>query len=190
MIPDDGDRLQPDLGEPAVDDLLPSTALRLVALEVEQHVGSDGWDQAPRLFALAPTAELVRREPALAEALAVALRDQPDGLTPIEQDGVTEPFEHALDTMGWPEFVVGCAAVIERVMLPAHIEQQVPDDAEELARFVAAHPERQEVRLVAAVTRDGQRHTMVRSRTRPDAQLLEGPDLVPGLVESLLGTLT
>ena len=35
---------------------MPDSPLRQAALEVESHVGDQGWDQAPRLFALVPTA--------------------------------------------------------------------------------------------------------------------------------------
>src|SRR5579875_3333952 len=36
------------------------------AIETERHVASAGWDQPPRLFAIARNAELLDREPALA----------------------------------------------------------------------------------------------------------------------------
>jgi hypothetical protein len=54
---------------------------------------------------------------------------------------------------------------------------------------VADHPDRRDVRLVAAVTRDGARHSAVRAREPDDAPLLEGPDLVPGLLDTLSRTL-
>jgi hypothetical protein len=56
--------------------------------------------------------------------------------------------------------------------------------------FASAHPDRREVRLVAAVTRAGERHSAVRAREPDDAPLLEGPDLVPGLLDHLTRTLT
>jgi hypothetical protein len=175
-----------------VDEPLPSTPLRLVTLEVESHVAADGWDQPPRLYALVPTAELVEQEPALAEQLSVHLNAQPDGFTSIEQDGLPpdRQLEDVLGEIEWPETVAGCVAVVERVMLPPEAEEQLPDDADELVAFVAEHPDRREVRLIAAVTRDGERHSAVRARTPDDAPLLEGPDLVPGLVDHLTRTLT
>ena len=156
-------------------ELHPDSPLRRAALEVEHHVAEAGWDQAPRLFALVRTAELVAQQPALAEQLG----DGSDGgLTPIEQDGVPadDAFEQALTQLTWPDQVHGCAAVIERFMLPPDV-----DDAPEL---------REEVRLIAAVLRDGTAHSAVRRRGGDhDSDLLEGPDLVPGLVQLLAGTL-
>ena len=55
---------------------------------------------------------------------------------------------------------------------------------------MSGHPDRQDVRLVGAVTRDGERHSAVRAREPEDAPLLEGPDLVPGLLDHLRHTLT
>ena len=175
-----------------VDDPLPSTPLRLVTLEVESHVAAEGWDQPPRLYALVPTAELVEHEPALAEQLSAQLDAQPDGFTSIEQDGLPSdrPLEEVLLEIEWPEAVAGCLAVVERVMLPPEAEDELPDDEDELLAFVAGHPDRREVRLIAAVTRDGERHSAVRAREPEDAPLLEGPDLVPGLVDHLTRTLT
>ena len=173
-------------------DPLPSTPLRLVSLEVEAHVAADGWDQPPRLYALVPTADLVAREPGLVEQLSAQLETQPDGFTSIEQDGLPSdrPLEDALGGIEWPEAVAGCAVVLERVMLPPEAEAALPADEDELAAFVAGHPDRREVRLVGAVTRDGERHSAVRAREPDDAPLLEGPDLVPGLLDHLHRTLT
>ncbi len=176
----------------SVDDPLPSTPLRLVTVEVEAHVAADGWDQPPRLYALVPTAQLVEHEPALAERLSAQLEAQPDGFTSIEQDGLPpgRPLEDVLAEIEWPEAVAGCVAVVERVMLPPEAEADLPDDQDALMTFAADHPDRREVRLVAAVTRDGERHSAVRAREPRDAPLLEGPDLVPGLVDQLTRTLT
>ena len=167
--------------------LMPDSPLRRATLEVESHVGAQGWDQPPRLFALVPTAELAAREPALAAQLA----DDPEGITPVEQDGIPadRSLEDVLIDITWPATVAGCAAVIERIMLPPEAEDSLPDDPDELLAAAAAHPDRREVRLVAAVTRDGRAHSAVRAREPDNAELLEGPDLVPGLIEHLRRTL-
>jgi hypothetical protein len=167
--------------------LMPDSPLRRAALEVEAHVGAEGWDQPPRLFALVPTADLIAREPALADQLS----SDPDSITPVEQElDPSRELEDLLTEIEWPDAVIGCAAVIERIMLPPEAEESLPDDPDALVAAAAAHPDRQEVRLVAAVTRDGQSHSAVRAREPLEADLLEGPDLVPGLIEHLRGTLT
>ena len=167
--------------------LMPDSPLRQAALEVESHVAAEGWDQAPRLFALVPTADLIAREPALADQLST----EPGSITPVEQElDPSRELEDLLTEIEWPDAVVGCAAVIERIMLPPEAEESLPDDPDALVAAAAAHPDRREVRLVAAVVRTGQSHSAVRAREPHDAELLEGPDLVPGLIEHLRGTLT
>jgi len=171
--------------------LTPDSPLRQVALEIEAHVSEAGWDQAPRVYALVPTADLLAQEPELATKLGLD-GDAPMGVfTSIEQESLPadRTLEESLAEMMWPDQVVGCAVVIERIMLPPEVEDELPDDADELLDFVASHPARQEVRLVAAVTRDGTVHSAVRARTPEDSVLLEGPDLVPGLIAQLQQTL-
>jgi hypothetical protein len=166
---------------------MPDSPLRQAALEVESHVAAEGWDQPPRLFALVPTADLIAHEPALAAQLSA----EPGSITPVEQELTADrTLEDLLTEIVWPDTVSGCAAVIERIMLPPEAEQGLPEDPDELLAAVAAHPDRREVRLVAAVIRDGQSHSAVRAREPDDAELLEGPDLVPGLIEHLRSTLT
>lgn len=171
--------------------LMPDSPLRRVALEIESHVAQAGWDQAPRLYALVRTSDLVAQEPALADQLEVVAAAPQDSYTSIEQDSLPtdRSLEDTLTQMMWPEQVVGCAAVVERIMLPPAAEEHLPDDPDELLAYVASHPDRQEVRLVAAVTRAGGAHSAVRARTPENSELLEGPDLVPGLIAQLQRTL-
>lgn len=163
-------------------EVAPDSPLRQATLEVEQHVAEGGWDQPPRLFALVHTAELLVAQPALAEQLG-----DPEGYTPVEQEGVpvAQSIEDVLPTIMWPETVHGCAVAVERIMLPPDVEADLPEDPAALRRVVAEHPQRQEVRLVAAILRDGSAHSTVRARTGEDAPLLEGPELVPALTELL-----
>lgn len=166
---------------------MPDSPLRRAALEMEAHVAADGWDQAPRLFALVSTADLISQQPDLADQLA----SDSGEITLVEQDGVPadRPLEDLLTEIAWPDSVLGCAAVLERIMLPPEAEATLPDDPDEMVTAAAAHPDRQEVRLIAAVTRDGAAHSAVRARVPAEAELLEGPDLVPGLIEQLRQTL-
>ncbi|MGH3424899.1 MAG: PPA1309 family protein [Nocardioidaceae bacterium] len=173
--------------------LSPDSPIRQVTLEVEAHVAHSGWDQPPRLYGLVPTTEILQHEPAAAAELGIDPESAPGTLTPIEQDSLPldRPLEDVLDTIMWPPQVVGCAVVLERVMLPPDAETQLPADPGTVHEYAANHPDRQEVRIAAAVTRDGDVHCAVRLHhpSQPDADLYEGPELVPGLVEKLEQTL-
>ncbi|MGW0998258.1 PPA1309 family protein [Streptomyces sp. NPDC002520] len=167
--------------------------LTRAVLEIDEYASGLGWDQPARLFALVDTARLRAQEPSLAAQLG--LQDEPEttGLTPIEQDEI--PADKALDeflgTIAWPDAVVGCALTVERLMLPPAAEAQVPQNLSEakLAKWVASHPERQEVRMTVAVLRDGTRESALRLREKDSAtEVLTGPDLVPGLVAALAAT--
>jgi len=154
--------------------------------EIEQHAAGAGWDQPARLFALVETARLVEREPQLAATVGDG------GLTPVEQEGLASgrPLEDQLPGITWPQAVHGCAALVERVVLPPEVEAALPDDPEQAASYAAEHPERQEVRIVAAATRDGDSWCAMRLRAHDDdALVLTGPDLAPGLLGLVRGTL-
>ena len=55
----------------------------------------------------------------------------------------------------WPTGVTGCAAVVERLVLPPDADDQLPDDPASAQEFAREHPDRQEVRIVAGATRHG-----------------------------------
>ncbi|MER8183628.1 PPA1309 family protein [Kitasatospora sp. NPDC094015] len=169
-----------------------ATPLTRAALEIDEYAATLGWDLPARLFALVDTAKLRKADPRLAKQLGLTDGDSA-GLTPVEQEEL--PAGTALDkflgTIAWPDQVVGCALVVERLMLPPGAEQSRPKNATEaeLADWVANHPARQEVRITAAVLRDGSREIALRLREKDVArEVLTGPDLVPGLTEALLAT--
>lgn len=164
-------------------------ALEAVLLDIEKHVAHLGWDQPARLFALVPTAELLAAEPSLAEALGREASD-PDGLTAVEQEGFNTGADllDDLQRVAWPAGVVGCALSVERVFVPASVESDIPDDPDAAAAFVNHHDLRQDLRVVAGVTRAGTAHALARLKTAPD-EVLSGPDLVPGLLTALAHTL-
>lgn len=160
-------------------------------LEIERHVAHGGWDAPARLFALVPTAELIAAEPTLAPQIARA-DDLPAGaLSSIEQDGfhAGDDVLDALARITWPPTVAGVALTLERAFLPQGLEDDLPDDPDAAAAFVADHPARQDVRVVVGVTRTGSRHGLARLRANPD-DLLGAADLVPGLADALATTLT
>lgn len=170
----------------------PPTPLATALAEVERHADAAGWDRPPQLFALVQTADLLAREPALADRVGLAAEDVPPGLyTPVEQEALPEgPLDESLGRIMWPDGVIGCALVHEVLVLPPRAEADRPElaDAEEYARN---HPDRREVRLAVAVLADGTSASAVRLRSDDDAadELLFGTDLAPNLTEALLATL-
>ncbi|MDX3456645.1 PPA1309 family protein [Streptomyces sp. ME02-8801-2C] len=167
--------------------------LTRAVLEIDEYASGLGWDQPARLFALVDTARLRVQEPALAAQLDLADEQKAAGLTPIEQDEIPagKPLDEFLATIAWPDAVVGCALTVERLMLPPSAEASVPQGLSDkkLAAWVAAHPDRQEVRMTVAVLRDGSRDSAVRLREKDAAtEVLTGSGLVPGLAEALSAT--
>jgi hypothetical protein len=166
----------------------PQDALAAVVREVELHAARAGWDQPAQLFALVDTADLVEREPQLADLLGV----QPgtaEGLTPVEQETVSDSLEELLPTILWPPEVEGCAVVVEAMTVPPG-SSGVPADAEAAAEYAASHPDREEARVVAGVLRSGESWCAIRQRAHDeDDMVLTGNDLVPALLELLHTTL-
>lgn len=168
--------------------------LTATAADIEQHVAASGWDQPPVLFALADTEQLITAEPSLAATMGITpATTQPGQLTPIEQDTLDDgPLDEHLSQIMWPADVLGCALVHEVLTLPPDAEAARPTDVDPIT-WAQQHPERQEVRLVVAVLRDGTRASVL--RVRPPAgsadtgERLTGPDLAPNLADALLDTL-
>jgi hypothetical protein len=168
-------------------------ALVAALLELDRHVGRAGWDQPPRLFGLVLTDVLARAEPALSQQLGLRTTDAgglPGALTAVEQEDFASSGDLTRDLahVEWPESVYGCALTTVRTFLPSVYEADLPEDPEAAAAAVAAHPQRQEIRVVVGADRAGNRHGVGRLASRPD-ELLGAPDLVPGLVSALAHTL-
>ncbi|WP_298178006.1 PPA1309 family protein [Saccharomonospora sp.] len=172
-----------------------------LAREVEEFVAGGGWDQQPQLFALVPTADILRQQPDLAGQL-----DQNSEFTPVAQDSLPEgDLAEALGRIAWPEAVQGCALAQEIIVLPPDAESELPDfdatdepDVDRLRQAAADHPRRTEARLVAAVLRDGSASCVLRLKGEaPSAEesssntdeIVQSADLAPNLVEALRATL-
>jgi hypothetical protein len=183
----------PDTSDESYDPQLDvDPALAAAVLEIENHIAVDGWDQPARLYALVDTAALVAREPALAAAMGLDAASAEGSLTPVEQDQLApdQPLEVALESIVWPPEVAGCAAVVERLVLPPDADRKIPGDRASAEQFAREHPDRQEVRIVAGVTRAGATYCALRLRAHDDDQsVVGGADLVPGLLQLLGGTL-
>jgi hypothetical protein len=168
----------------------PSAALPETVLEIERHVAGAGWDQPPRLYALADTADVLAREPALAEQLGLG----PDGvgLTPVEQEDLPRdrPLDEVLAAIVWPSSVSGCALVVERIVLPPSAEEGMPDEDGLAAEWAANHPDRADVRIVVGVLRDGTSSGVLRVRGHEsEDDLVRDPEVSADLVRALLQTL-
>lgn len=180
------DPLQPDTSDFDVD-----PALAAAVLELEAHAATGGWDGPGTLYALVDTAQLVQREPSLAAVMGLDADSEQGSLTAVEQDQVPVDvrLEELLESIVWPGEVVGCAAVVERLVLPPDADARVPEDPAEAEVFAREHPERQEVRMVAGVTRAGSTYCALRFRSHDDdLSVVAGADLVPGLLVRLGAT--
>jgi len=167
-------------------------ALAAAVLEIEEHAAGEGWDRGARLYALVDTAALVEQEPALASMMGLDAASAQGSLTPIEQDQLAPEvqLEDVLPTIVWPEGVVGCAAVVERLVLPPGADADIPESPQAAAEYAATHPDRQEVRIIAGVTRAGATYSALRLRAHDEASsVVGGADLVPQLTQLLASTL-
>jgi hypothetical protein len=175
-----------------VNDLDVDPALAAAVLEIETHISEAGWDQPARLYALVETARIVAHEPALASAMGLDSSAAQGSLTPVEQEQLTSgrPLERVLESVTWPPAVSGCAAVVERLVLPPGADADIPEDPADAEEFAREHPDRQEVRIVAGATRAGSTYCALRMRAHDDDQSVVGArDLVPGLLQLLAATL-
>ncbi len=166
-------------------------ALAAAVLEIESHIADAGWDQPARLYALVDTARIVAQEPALASQMGLDAAAEEGSFTPVEQDALPDqPLEVTLESIAWPPEVTGCAAVVERLVLPPGVDAEIPDDPAAAEEFASNHPLRQEVRIVAGATRAGATYCALRLRAHDDDQsVVDGTELVPGLLVLLRSTL-
>lgn len=171
------------------------------ALDVERYVAAAGWDQPARLFALVTTADLRATQAELGEARETASAPdgsdaldaiEPDDLSAVEQEDLPQESSlvDLLARIGWPPQVQGAAIAVERIVLPPSAQAELPEDDAGALAAVAQHPERQDVRILVAVLRDGTSTCLLRQRSNDsDDRVAVGQDIAPGLVEALVETL-
>jgi hypothetical protein len=167
-------------------------ALAAAVLEIENHIAEAGWDQPARLYALVETARIVAQEPDLAAQMGLDAASEEGSFTPVEQEPLPheQALEVTLESIVWPDDVAGCAAVVERLVLPPEVDPEIPEDPADAERFAREHPLRQEVRIVAGATRAGATYCALRLRAHDDDQsVVDGTELVPGLLDLLRTTL-
>ena len=167
-------------------------SLRLAVSSLEKDVAQLGWDQSPSLFALVPTKEIfpqleAEMEPTQAEQLRAALSENPQHLTAVLQDHL--PPADLMETLGhlvFGEDVAGVAVAMERFLVSPQADAEAPADPKEREKFLLAHPSRQDVRIVAATTRDGNTWCASRARSEDsDDMVAQGDNIVPELLEVL-----
>jgi hypothetical protein len=161
--------------------------IREAVMDLERHAAEQGWDRPLGLYALVPTAELLRAEPALAGLLGIDSPADPGELTPVEQEQLPAdvPLEEALGRILWPEGVAGCALVMERLVVKGTDETLAPGEEPG-----SSGRETEEIRMVAGVLRDGSRHCAMRMRSHDsESEVLNGADLIPALTSALALTL-
>ncbi len=162
------------------------------ARDVERHVAAAGWDQPVRLFALVPTAQLRASQPQLTQLEDDADGDEVGALSAIEQEDLppADGVETLLAQIGWPAQVAGVAIALERIVLPPEAADDLPADEASALTAATQHPQREDVRLLAAVLRDGAATCLLRQRSNDaDGQVAVGEDIAPGLIEALRQTL-
>ncbi len=169
--------------------------LAAAVAEVEEFVGSAGWDGAPQMFALVRTSDLLAAQPELGATLTDA-----GTFTPIAQDELPAgDLSEALSQIAWPDEVNGCVLVQEIVVLPpaaasspdlrTEHDLRTDHDVEITAEQAAVHPDRTEARLAAGVLRGSRGGAcLLRVRGRDDATPLRGADLAPNLLTVLQAT--
>ena len=167
-------------------------SLRLAVSSLEKDVAQLGWDQSPSLFALVPTQAIfpqleAEMEPTQAEQLRAALSENPQHLTAVLQDHL--PPADLMETLAhlvFGEDVAGVAVAMERFLVSPQADAEAPTDPKEREKFLLAHPSRQDVRIVAAATRDGNTWCASRARSEDsDDMVAQGDNIVPELLEVL-----
>lgn len=166
-------------------------SLRLAVSSLEKEVAQLGWDQSPSLFALVPTKDIfpqleTEMDGAQAKQLRAALSENPQHLTAVLQDHLPADLMDTLGHLVFGEDVAGVAVAMERFLVSPQADAEAPQDPNEREKFLLAHPSRQDVRIVAAATRDGNTWCASRARSEDsDDMVAQGDNIVPELLEVL-----
>ena len=170
-----------------------AVALAVAVREIEEQASQVGWDHAPTVYALVKSADLLEREELpenLRNVLAAQAQVNPDHLTAVIQEDLSAAdVLETLSQLAWPKAVAGMALSMERVSVPPQAEAEAPEDPEEAARFLANHPDHDDIRIVAGVLRGGQSWAAIRARRLDSADsVVDGSQLVPDLTNAMLTT--
>lgn len=171
-------------------------ALKEATLEIEKHVAKAGWDGPVRVFALVNAKKALAQTPELQENLALLHETNADSISEqtlfsVEQEGLPQSASlgELLSKIYWPDSVDGTAISVERVVLPPSAEVDLPQDEDAALKILQNHPARQEVRMVAALMRDGETWGALRMRKHDqDSMVLSGEKILDGLCTALAVT--
>ena len=164
-----------DIGCVRIESMSNDSVLADTVRELDQHVADSGWDQAARLFAIVPTADLAADHPELVSA------DSAGQFMFVEQDAEidNENLISSLEQISWPQQISGAAIAIERLI------SMQPDD--EIDHDIESQT--QELRIISLVMRDGSNMNAIRQRSFDDVNdVAVASDLVPALNAALLQT--
>ncbi|QJC21415.1 PPA1309 family protein [Arcanobacterium buesumense] len=170
-------------------------SLRDATLDIERHVATGGWNGPIRMFALVRAQAALAKNPELANELPADVHAQsitdPAVLFSVEQEDLppASSLEELLGQIIWPPEVDGAAISAERIVLPPSAEADIPEDDDEAMAFLQHHPQREDVRMVVAVLREGITWSVIRMRSHDsDNDVLSGENLVEGLTAALQAT--
>ena len=164
-----------DIGYVRIEPMSNNSVLADTVRELDQHVADNGWDQAARLFAIVPTADLATDHPELVSA------DNAGQFMFVEQDAEidNENLIGSLEQISWPQQITGAAIAIER-LISMQPDDEIDPDIES---------QTQELRIIALVMRDGSNMNAIRQRSFDDVNdVAVASDLVPALNAALLQT--
>lgn len=170
-------------------------ALRDATIDIEKHVAAAGWDAPVRVFALVNAKKALSQTPQLAAELPAELLSEnlTDDYTllSIEQSELPDAASigELLGRIYWPDNVDGAAVSVERIVLPPAAEVDLPEDETQALQVLQNHPQRQDVRMVAARMRDGSTWGALRMRDYDkDSMVLSSSNLLEGLCAALAVT--
>ncbi|XCB29552.1 PPA1309 family protein [Arcanobacterium hippocoleae] len=175
-------------------------ALKDAALEIEKYVAAGGWDGPIRVFALVNAKAALAAAPELQADLPADINsDILDStandytLFSVEQENLphANSLGELLGQIYWPDSVDGAAISVERVILPASAEIDLPKNESAALNALQSHPDRQDVRMVAAYMRSGETWGALRMRNHDkDSLVLSSETLLAELCSALAVTFT
>lgn len=170
-------------------------SLEATAREIDKYVARGGWDGQIHLFALVEAQKALAENPALEADLPPGVNSEdlnsPQAMLSIEQEDLPAAagIGELLAQIAWPDTVDGAALTVERILLPPAAEAKLPKDPQAALKALENHPDKQEARITASVTRSGDAWCIIRLRAYDtEKMVLSGAELAPGITQALAQT--